>query len=137
MRRTMITAVLALVFPLLFAVPALADAPNFGEAIYADGEAWGTKGNATLPAPTENNQQSFDTLYVFTNGAEGQLAVSEAGPGNPEYNGGRWAVVNVTWDSPDDAVLITSQEQLMEHLDEVTVVDAHTYFQCPLLPVKA
>src|SRR5690606_38397160 len=80
-----------------FASPASAQKPNFGEAIYADGQAWGTKGLGNLPPPNGHNNQSFDMLFGFTNGVAGQLPVSEAGPGNPNYNGGRWNLQNAAW----------------------------------------
>lgn len=122
----------------VFAVPASADAPNFGPAIYADGRAWGTKGLSDLPPPTENNSQSFDFLFRFTNGVAGQLAVAEAGPRNPSFNGGRWSVQVATWVEGADPVLITSYDQLMAYVDsgELMVTSANTYFLCPLLPVK-
>ena len=34
--------------------------------------AWGTKVTTVLPEPKGNNLHSFDRLFVFTNGAEGQ-----------------------------------------------------------------
>ena len=75
------------------AVPAFAAGPNFGEAIYADGVAWGTKGTTNLPAPNAHNRQSYDGLFKFPGGeVAGQLAVAEAAPGNSDYNGGRWMV---------------------------------------------
>lgn len=134
MRKTVITALLALVFPLLLAVPALAQAPNFGPAVYADGQTWGTKGTTTLPAPTARNAQSYDALYMFTNGP-GQLPLSEAAPGNPAYNGGRWTVVEVTWNNPAEAVVITSADDLDRY--DLTFHETGTYFQCPLLPDKS
>ena len=71
--------------------------PNFGPAIYGDGEVWGTKGAATIPAPNGNNNQSYDKLFVVVNGAPGQLPVAEAAPRNPAYNGGRWFTHTVMW----------------------------------------
>ena len=59
------------------AVPAFAEGPNFGSAIFADDETWGTKGTADLPAPNENNRQAYDGLFKFTGDmAEGQLPVA-------------------------------------------------------------
>ena len=80
--------VLVLALGLVLAVPALADPgkPNFSAGVYADGEAWGTKATTSLPAPNGKNNQSFDKIFVFTNGAEGQLPVGEAAPGNPSSN---------------------------------------------------
>lgn len=126
----------------LLAAAAHADAPNFSEQIYGDGVAWGTKGTTGLPAPNEHNKQSFDGLFIFTNGVEGQLPVSEAAPGNPLYNGGRWDAQTVTWNCAP--YLITDYVVLMmaEALGHVTITDGNPdeekpdYFQCPLLPAK-
>jgi hypothetical protein len=122
----------------LFAVPVSAAGPFFGPAIYADGQAWGTKGLGELPPPNGHNNQSFDMLFVIQNGVSGQLAVSEAGPGNPNYNGGRWNLQIATWVDPQHAVLLTSYDQLMMYVDAglIQVESANTYFLCPLLPVK-
>jgi hypothetical protein len=120
----------------------LADAgqPDFSAGVYADGEAWGTKATTSLPAPNGKNNQSFDKIFVVTNGAEGQLPVGEAAPGNPDYNGGRWWVHTATWidDLPHPKMVLTSYEDVMFHyeLGHIVIADAETYFQCPLLPVK-
>lgn len=121
---------------LVLVIPAFAAGPNFGEAIYADGVAWGTKGTTDLPAPNAHNRQSFDGLFKFTNGVTGQLAVAEAAPGNPAYNGGRWIEYFVTFTGAPE--MITSFDQLEPLIDSgaVTVVESGAYFQCPLLPVK-
>src|SRR5690606_25597210 len=71
-KRIVVFAMLLLL--LAAALPAFADAPNFGPAIFADGRAWGTKGLSDLPAPNDRNAHSFDILYSFTNGAPGQLS---------------------------------------------------------------
>jgi hypothetical protein len=132
MKKKLLALTLALALLFVTVIPAFAAGPNFGEAIYADGVAWGTKGNGPLPAPNEHNRQSFDGLYKFTNGVEGQLAVAEAAPGNPAYNGGRWIEYSVTFNGNPE--LVTSFAQL-QTLD-VTIVETGNYFQCPLLPVK-
>jgi hypothetical protein len=132
MKKKMLAITLALALLIITVIPAFAAGPNFGEAIYADGVAWGTKGNGDLPAPNAHNRQSFDGLYKFTNGVDGQLAVAEAAPGNPAYNGGRWIEYSVTFNG--DPELVTSYAQL-QTLD-VTIVETGNYFQCPLLPVK-
>ena len=141
MLRKISVLTLVLALSLVLAVPALADGPNFDPAIYADGEAWGTKGTASLPAPTDNTEQSFDKLFRFTNGVEGQLPVAEAAPGNPDYNGGRWYAHSVTWNNGADAVLLTSYADIIAHASELTITpgaldDPANFFQCPLLPVK-
>lgn len=143
-RKSLLTAIV-LLLALVMALPAAAGPgkPNFSPAIYADGKAWGTKGLAALPAPNANNVQSFDKLFVITNGADGQLPVSEAGPGNPAYNGGRWFTHTVTW-TLENPPLVTSYAELLYHESEghLTIEEGSPdggppdYFECPLLPVK-
>jgi len=91
MRRLIILAVVVAVTAAL-AAPALAlpGKPDFNDHIFADGQAYGTKVVAMLPTPNGKNMQSFDKLFIITNGLEGQLPVAEAAPGNSDYNGGRW-----------------------------------------------
>ena len=125
--------------------------PNFMPARYGDGEVWGTKGTTTLPAPNEHNRQSFDVLYVITNSnnPQGQLPVSEAAPGNPNYNGGRWFTHTVDWTDAGfiahgTVPVLKSLEDIEHHLSLGHVVITQgsfpggppRYFQCPLLPVK-
>ena len=149
-------AILALVAAMVtvMAAPAFANPgkPSFAPELYADGETWGTKGTTGLPAPNAHNLQSFDKLFVITNGADGQLPVGEAAPGNPNYNGGRWITQTVVWtdlgiDQHDGGVpLLTSYAEVMEHeaLDHLRITPGSPggplappdYFQCPLLPVK-
>ena len=120
---------------LVVAVPAFAAGPNFGSAIYADGQTWGTKGTTDLPAPNAHNEQSFDGLFHIDGQSE---AVAEAAPGNPAYNGGRWIEYNVTWNVMTTP-LVTSYAQLMalEDAGDVTITPTGNYFQCPLLPDKS
>lgn len=143
---------LVLVLSLVFAIPAFAK-PNFAPAIYADGEVFSTQGLAVLPAPTDNNAQSFDKLFVITNtnNAAGQLPVGEAAPGNPDYNAGRWFTQTVEWTEAGFAAhgtvpVLTSYAEVMHHynLGHLTITAGSPggpgappdYFECPLLPVK-
>ena len=132
---------------------ALADPgkPNFMPSLYGDGEVWGTKATTTLPAPTENNLQSFDALYVITNSnnPEGQLPVAEAAPGNPAYNGGRWFTHTAEWTEAGFLAhgivpILTSYADIEHHysLGHIVITPGSfpdgppVYFQCPLLPTK-
>lgn len=136
MKKKIIALTFVLALLIVAAVPAFAGAPNFGAAIYADDEAWGTKGTTSLPAPNGNNNQAYDGLFKFPGGEiEGQLAVAEAAPGNPNYNGGRWIEYIVTWNGTPE--LVTSYAQLMalELAGDVTITGTGNYFQCPLLPM--
>jgi len=121
--------------------------PTFMAALYGDGEVWGTKGTTTLPAPNANNLQSFDNLYVinnFNNPNAVQLPVSEAAPGNPKYNGGRWYLHNVEWTEAGFmayggfAPVLKSEEEIKynEEMGYLVITPGNAFFQCPLLPVK-
>ena len=124
-----------------------AEQPNFMAALYGDGEVWGTKGTTSLPAPNPNNVNSFDNLYVITNFNDPnavQLPVSEAAPGNPDYNGGRWYRHDVAWTAAGFmayggiAPVLKSGDEIdyNESLGYLTVTPVEVFFQCPLLPVK-
>lgn len=133
----------------LLAGGASAQQPNFSAAVYGDGQVWGTKGTTGLPAAKPQTVQSYDKLFVIINGAAGQLPVSEAAPGNPLYNGGRWFTHTVMWTAEgiaahDPLPVLMSYDEIMLHLSLGHLAIAPgspvggppDYFQCPLLPVK-
>ncbi len=152
MNTKTVSILISLVMGLLLANGAQAapGQPDFSAALYGDGEVWGTKATTELPAPNENNTQSFDKLFVILNGAAGQLPVSEAAPGNPNYNGGRWFTHTTIWTEEgmqahnNDVPVLRSYAEIMEHylLGHLAITPGSfmggppTYFQCPLLPVK-
>jgi hypothetical protein len=123
-KRLLVPAV-ALAAMLLFAVPAMAAGKSLGppsSTIYAFDVAYRTVATPTaLPGkgPT-------DTIYVFPD-CPSCASVSEAAPGHPGYNGGRWRVV--------EAFGITSQ---LTNADDVvaaasSLADTGTRFVCPLI----
>ncbi len=140
-RKAMLLLFIA-VLAVVVATPVSAEGPTFDPAIYADGEVWATKAVGPIPGPNENNMQSYDKLFVITNGVDGQMPVGEAAPGNPAYNGGRWYTHTVTWNVAPE--LVTSYAQLhdLEMSGDVTVTAGSPsggpppFFGCPLLPVK-
>lgn len=144
------TTILALAFTLGLSGVAGANpgAPNFSPALYGDGQVWGTKGAAALPAPNGRNNRSFDKLFVIINGAPGQLPVAEAAPGNPAYNGGRWITQTVMWteagmNAHEPLPVLTSYGDVELHasLGHLAIAPGSPnpavpdYFECPLLPV--
>jgi hypothetical protein len=159
MSRRLSLTLLVVALALLAAVPvyALPGAPNFGAGLWADEELWGTKVTTPLPAPKGNNAHSFDEFFFITDedwttedgpGGWLQAPVMESAPGNPAYNGGRWATFRVTITENGDGVnlpLTSYAEILAEEADNDLVIGqmpesdgAHPwlYFQCPLLPYK-
>lgn len=158
MLRKLSLLLLVSVLSLVVVVPAYAlpGAPNFGAGLWADDQQWGTKVTTPLPEP-KNNAHSFDAFYFITapgwtaegDGMAGwlQAPVMEAGPGNPEFNGGRWATVRVTVTEPGAIDFpLTSYDEIKMHeaAGHLTIGDmpepdgAHPwiYFQCPMLPLK-
>lgn len=135
---------LLLLLTLVIALPVLAapGRPDFSAHVVVDGVAWGTKAVTPLPN-NEHNHHSFDLLYVFPNGAEGQLLVGDAAPGDTDYNGGRWDTQTVWWNEGVTPVILTSDAQIhmYESMGKLTVADGSfdggppDYFECPLLPV--
>jgi hypothetical protein len=105
------------------AAPTMADGLGPpGSTIYAFDQAYRTVSTPTsLP-----NRGAFDTIYVFPD-CSSCASVSEAAPGHPGYNGGRWRVVQ--------AFGITTQLTNAEDVvDQATdLVDTGTRFVCPLI----
>ncbi len=149
---TLIVSVLALSLMVVGTASANPGKPSFGPELYGDGEVWGTKGAAAIPAPNgEKNLQSFDKLFVITNSNNpgDQLPVAEAAPGNPDYNGGRWFTHTVMWTEEgfeDHGIvpILKSYDDIMLHagLGHLTITAGSppggppAYFECPMLPVK-
>ena len=125
MRRTMLVTLAASLAAAALAGPAMADGKSLGPpgtTIYAFDEAFRTVATPTsLP-----DRGPTDTIYVFPDCAS-CASVSEAAPGTPGYNGGRWKVV--------EAFGITTQ---LTNADAVvasasSLVDTGTRFVCPLI----
>ena len=146
-RKSIILIVSSMLLTMAGLASADPGAPNFMPAVYGDGEVWGTKATTQLPPPNGKNAQSFDDIYVFTNANDPngvQLPVSEAAPGNRNYNGGRWSVQLVTWTAAGFmayggyAPILTSAEDVIynQQAGYLVIESGNTYFQCPLLPVK-
>ena len=94
LKRIMLTAVLATAVVL----PASAAQAGgvTGPAIYVNGSLFRTVGTPTDFSRTGAPESSFDTIYEFS-GA--QMNVATAGPGDAGFNGGRWRVHLLGWNS--------------------------------------
>jgi hypothetical protein len=118
---------------------ATAAKPNFGAGFWGDDERWGTKAVTTLPEP--RNTDSLDKLFFIVHDDQ-DAPLSEAAPGNPNYNGGRWWSHTVTVDDADAIDFpITSYAELMAlPAGAVTITEGEAnhpdFFACPLLPYK-
>ena len=124
MRRLLLLGLLSALAAAILAAPSMGTGigPPSG-TIYAFDQAYHTTATPTsLP-----NRGPFDTIYVFPD-CSSCASVSEAAPGHPGYNGGRWRVVQ--------AFGITTQlTNAGDVVAEATnLVDTGTRFVCPLSP---
>lgn len=147
-RNLALGAVLSL-STLALAAPALAGgATKVDNAIWNDGDLYGTVVTPTsFVAPPEH---STDIIYSFMmSGVAGQRSIAEAAPGDPDFNGGRWSVMQVMYtesglaaltdgdpSQPTALVELTSDAELMEHVElgHLEVFPTGFYFECPMLP---
>jgi hypothetical protein len=125
--RGLALAVSAVAAAFVVALPAAASGGKSlgppGGTIYAFGNAYNTIGvGNTLPAtgPT-------DTLYHFPDCAS-CAPVSDAAPGHPGYNGGRWKVV----DAYGITTQLTSADAVVAEASSLQDTGIRT--ECPLIP---
>jgi hypothetical protein len=101
-----------------------------GGAIYANDVLF-----ETIGTPTElQDRGQFNTLYNLG----GDLAsVSDAGPGDPGYRGGRWEVRQVTFVTIDPTQF-TNEQQILdaEAAGQIEISDVVQRFECPLIKAK-
>ena len=114
---------------LMLALPTAAFAGNGPPhgTFYANDAAYRTVVTPTnLP---DNGQENFDILYMFPDCPTCSL-VSDAAPGDTDYNGGRWAV--------HEAYGITSQLTNSDDVEDqaTSIVDTGTRFVCPLIRAR-
>jgi len=99
----------------LAAVPAAASAGVGGPAFYVNGTVYRTVGTPTDLLGTGAPAHSWDTIYEFF-GA--QLNVATAAPGDVGYNGGRWQVHGLDWNT-------TYEDAVAEHGGANGVIDTN------------
>ncbi len=103
-------------------------------AFYVDGERYRSLGTPTDFSDTGAPDSSFDTIYLL---GDGLLAVADAEPGDPGYNGGRWQVLPVSWNVTP--VQLTNAEQVEAYAAAGMLTIAPSpvkEFLCPVIPVQ-
>jgi hypothetical protein len=124
MRRFLLLSLASLVAAAVVATSAMTAGRSIGPpsgTIYAFDQAY-----HTIATPTSlPNRGPFDTIYVFPDCAS-CASVSEAAPGHPGYNGGRWRVVA----AHGITTQLTNAEAVVAAATEL--VDTGTRFVCPL-----
>ncbi|MEX2011646.1 MAG: hypothetical protein WEF51_05375 [Chloroflexota bacterium] len=130
MRRLISLLVACGLLATVFAVPASAGGPP-SLAFYVDGVRYRTIATPTDLSNTGAPAHSFDRIYALG----GALAnVAEGKPGDRDYNGGRWMVLPVTWNT--SAVQLTSAEQVLAYADAGLLSIGTTpvkMFVCPVI----
>src|SRR5688500_11442657 len=111
-RRAMVTI---LTTAALAALSGVASAGVSGPAFFVNGTVYRTVGTPTDLSGTGAPAHSFDTIYEFF-GA--QLNVATTAPGDPGYNGGRWLVLGLDWNS-------TYEDAVTEHGGGNAVIDTN------------
>ncbi|HEY5986546.1 MAG TPA: hypothetical protein VIV12_09235 [Streptosporangiaceae bacterium] len=140
MRRFLILtlAVAVLVLP-----ATIARAGVSGPAFYVDGALYRTVGTPTDLSGTGAPAHSFDLIYEFFGL---QPNVATAAPGDPGYNGGRWAVHGLRFGDYQAAVDgydsngsgdLDSDEEVAAALVGGAATDLGVIksFECPVIPL--
>jgi len=114
----------------LAASPAAAGGPP-SPSFYVDGVLFRTIGTPTDLSNTGAPADSYDRIYALG----GSLAnVAESKPGDQDYNGGRWMVLAVTWNTTP--VQLTSAEQVLAYAEAGMLTIGTTpveLFVCPVI----
>jgi hypothetical protein len=123
MRRLLLIVLAAAIAVAVWAAPSMSSGIGPpGSTIYAFDQAYRTVATPTsLP-----NRGPFDTIYVFPD-CSTCASVSEAAPGHPGYNGGRWRVVEAFGITTQ----LTNAEDVIAQAE--SLVDTGTRFVCPLI----
>ncbi len=100
--------------------------PNF--QTYANDELF-----SGILTPTDlPNHGKFDTIYLL---GPGLITVADSGPGDTDYNGGRWEVRPITW-LTITPTQFTNDEQVdaAAAAGQIRIGEVVRRFECPLIP---
>jgi hypothetical protein len=116
------TLLISLVVALTAASTALAGSGGVtGPAFYVDGQLYRTVNTPTDLSRTGAPAQSFDTIYMLP----GQpFNVATAAPGDPGYNGGRWMVHLIAYNTSHAATVAAHDANGSGDLDSAAEVQA-------------
>ena len=90
-------------------------------SFYIDGSRYRTVGTPTDFSNTGAPDSTYDRIYAL---GSGLINVAEAKPGDRDFNGGRWAVMPITWNTTPTQ--LTSAEEVEAWADAglLTIGDA-------------
>jgi hypothetical protein len=102
-------------------------------AFYVDDLRYRTVGTPTDFAGTGAPDHSFDRIYAL---GAGLVNVAEAKPGDRDFNGGRWMVLPVTWNTTPRQLTSAEQVEAYAAAGMLTIAEAPVkLFECPVIPV--
>ena len=93
------------------AAPAAAGGPP-SLSFYIDGQRYRTVGTPTDFSNTGAPDSTYDRIFAL---GSGLINVAEAKPGDRDFNGGRWAVMPITWSTTPTQ--LTSAEDVFAWAD--------------------
>lgn len=101
-------------------------------AFYVDDARYRTVATPTDFSGTGAPAHTYDAIYAL---GSGLVNVAEAKPGDRDFNGGRWAVMPITWHSTP--VQLTNAEAVLAWADAglLSIGDPVRYFFCSVSPV--
>jgi hypothetical protein len=118
-KRLLTAGALALLMALAPGVASAGGPPSVG--FYVDGTVYRTIGTPTDLSVTSAPESSFDVIYDF--GGE-QLNLATAAPGDPDYNGGRWMVHALSFNSSYEDTLAAHDLNGSGVIDTTAEVDS-------------
>jgi hypothetical protein len=132
--RPLLSALAAIGLVLTLSVSAASAGGPPALSFYVDDERFRTIGTPTDLSNTCAPAHSFDRIYALGGSL---INVAEAQPGDRDYNGGRWMVLPITWNTTP--VQLTSAEQVEDYADLglLEIGDPVQMFVCPVIPVPA
>lgn len=110
--RRFLAALAASTFALALSISTVAAGGPPSLSFYVDGARYRTIATPTDLSNTGAPAHSFDKIYAL---GSGLINVAEAKPGDTDFNGGRWMVLPITWNTTP--VQLTSAEQVEAYAD--------------------
>jgi len=102
------------------ATPAAAGGPP-SPGFYVDGTLYATVGTPTDLSNTGAPASTYDKIYALGSGLRN---VAEAKPGDRDFNGGRWAVYLIIWNTAPVQLTSAEQVEAYDAAGWLTIADA-------------
>jgi hypothetical protein len=139
--KKLLTAAATSIAVLALSVSAVAAGGPPQAGIYVNDVLYRTVGTPTDFSHTGAPAHSFDTIFLLNDGsnpaADGLASVATAAPGDHDYNGGRWMVLDITW--INTPMQLTNEQAVLDAAaaGDLTINwNPIKYFECPVIPMR-